>query len=174
MRHRTGLRTGRRPHRIRGCASGSNAGKEVSSLSRTDSLFPSTSSRKRLLEFRPDVIHTADPASLGIAAIYHADVLKLPGMIVSTIPGFRNTCTTIGGSEPLTWKLLRLRHNKAEVNLSTSTPMLEELRSHAIERVHLWPPAVDTEFFHPRFSSLVMCEKLSQGRVEDPLLLCVG
>jgi hypothetical protein len=127
-----------------------------------------------LLEFRPDVIHTADPASLGIAAIYHADVLKLPGMIVSTIPGFRNTCTTIGGSEPLTWKLLRLRHNKAEVNLSTSTPMLEELRSHAIERVHLWPPAVDTEFFHPRFSSLVMCEKLSQGRVEDPLLLCVG
>jgi glycosyltransferase involved in cell wall biosynthesis len=137
--------------------------------------FPGASIRKRLLEFQPDVIHTADPASLGIAAIYYADVLKLP-LVVSyhtRLPKYLHYYG-LGGLEPLTWKLLRLRHNKADVNLCTSTPMLEELRSHGIERVHLWPPAVDTEFFHPRFSSRVMREKLSQGCVEDPLLLYVG
>src|SRR5271165_2067649 len=137
--------------------------------------FPSASFRRRLLEFQPDVIHTADPASLGIAAIYYADVLQLP-LVVSyhtRLPKYLHYYG-LGALEPLTWKLLRLRHNKADVNLCTSTPMMEELRSHGIERVRLWPPAVDTEVFHPRFSSVAMREKLSNGGVEDPLLLYVG
>src|SRR5208283_162757 len=137
--------------------------------------FPSPSIRRRLVEFQPDVIHTADPASLGIAAIYYADVLKLP-LVVSyhtRLPKYLHYYG-LGALELLTWKLMRLRHNKADVNLCTSTPMLEELRSHGIERVHLWPPAVDTELFHPRFSCPAMRAKLSCGYVEDPLFLYVG
>ncbi len=137
--------------------------------------FPSASFRRRLVEFRPDVIHTADPASLGIAAIYYADVLKLP-LVVSyhtRLPKYLHYYG-LGVLEPLTWKLLRLRHHKADVNLCTSTPMMEELRSHGIERVHLWPPAVDTDLFHPRFASRTMRNRLSFGCPEDPLLLYVG
>lgn len=43
--------------------------------------FPRGSIRQKLLEFKPDLIHVADPSCLGIAGIYYGDVLGLPLVI---------------------------------------------------------------------------------------------
>ena len=137
--------------------------------------FPRASIRQQLLTFAPDVIHAVDATCLGAAAVYYADVLDLP-LVVSyhtRLPKYLRYYG-MGALEPLAYALLRFRHNRAQVNVCTSSVMVDELRAHGISQVHLWPKAVDTEAFHPRFASLAMREWLSQGQPERPLLLYVG
>jgi glycosyltransferase involved in cell wall biosynthesis len=137
--------------------------------------FPRPFIRQRLLDFKPDVIHAADPACLGVAGVYYSDVLRLP-LVVSyhtRLPKYLHYYG-LGRCEPAVWKLMRVRHNKADLNLCTSEAMVDELQFHGIERVRLWPPAVDTEVFHPRFASCKARAELSGGHPEAPLLVYVG
>jgi glycosyltransferase involved in cell wall biosynthesis len=76
--------------------------------------------------------------------------------------------------EGVMWELIKASHNQAQLNLCTSTAMVEELREHGIERLDLWQRGVDTETFHPELASLEMRSHLSQGHPESPLLLYVG
>jgi glycosyltransferase involved in cell wall biosynthesis len=131
--------------------------------------------RKILTEFQPHLIHVADPVLLGIAGIYYADVLHIP-LVASyhtKLPQYLHYYG-LGAFEALVWRLIRVRHSRAELNLCTSSAMLEELRAHGIGRLHLWPPAVDTEAFHPRFALRAAREFLSQGYPDNPLLVYVG
>jgi glycosyltransferase involved in cell wall biosynthesis len=52
--------------------------------------------------------------------------------------------------------------------------MIEELRSHGVERLDLWQRGVDTVQFHPKFKSAEMRSRLTQGHPEDTLFLYVG
>jgi len=137
--------------------------------------FPRPFIRQKLIDFRPDLVHVADPACLGLAGIYYSDVLGLP-LVVSyhtRLPKYLKYYG-LGAFEPAVWKLMKLRHNKAQLNLCTSSVMETELRSHGVERVCLWPKAVDTTEFHPRFASREVRSTLSGGHPEDPLFLYVG
>jgi len=131
--------------------------------------------RQKLVEFKPDLIHVADPACLGVAGIYYRDVLGLPLVISyhTRLPKYLHYYG-LSALEPAVWELMKLRHNKAQVNLCTSTVMADELRAHGVERVKLWPKAVDTNEFHPRFASQQMRTWLSQGVPDAPLFLYVG
>jgi glycosyltransferase involved in cell wall biosynthesis len=80
----------------------------------------------------------------------------------------------LGALEGLLWELLKAAHNQAQLNLCTSTAMLEELVNHGIERVDLWQRGVDTEMFQPHLASSQIRSRLSQGNPESPLLLYVG
>lgn len=137
--------------------------------------LPLPSIGRALRTFRPDLIHCADPAVLGIGGIYYAHVLGSP-LVVSyhtRIPKYAQYYG-LGLLEPLGWWLLQLRHCTADLNLCTSSAMQLELESHAIKRVRIWPPAVDTEAFHSRFKSPAMRERLASGHSDEPLLLYVG
>jgi glycosyltransferase involved in cell wall biosynthesis len=137
--------------------------------------FPRASIRRRLTAFQPDLIHVADPCCLGLAGIYYADVLGLPLVISyhTRLPKYLSYYG-LGALEPAVWKLMRVRHNRANLNLCTSSVMLKELGDHGVERVALWPRAVDTGQFHPRFASPEMRSRLSEGHAEAPLFLYVG
>ncbi len=137
--------------------------------------LPRSSIRQNLQEFQPDLIHVADPSCLGVAGIYYSDVLSLPLVISyhTRLPKYLEYYG-LGMLEPAVWKLMRVRHNRAQVNLCTSTVMAEELQHHGVERVALWPKAVDTNEFHPRFASGEMRAWLSNGHADDPLFLYVG
>jgi glycosyltransferase involved in cell wall biosynthesis len=70
-----------------------------------------------------------------------------------------------------------LRHNKANINLCTSSAMVDELKSHGIERVQLWQRGIDTDLFHPGRPAdelVAMRAYLSEDNPEAPLLLYVG
>lgn len=137
--------------------------------------LPRSSIRRKLLEFKPDLIHVADPAILGLAGLYYGDVLHVP-LVASyhtQIPKYVHYYG-FGATEGLVWTLMRARHNRANLNLCTSTAMFEELRANGIERVRLWPPAVNTELFHPRFATSEMRCELAGQLGDAPLFLYVG
>ena len=52
--------------------------------------------------------------------------------------------------------------------------MVDQLRSHCIEQVALWPGGVDADLFHPARRSEEMRARLTEGHPESPLLLYVG
>jgi glycosyltransferase involved in cell wall biosynthesis len=137
--------------------------------------LPRASIRQKLMEFKPDLIHVADPACLGVAGIYYSDVLQLP-LVISYHTRLPKYLAYYGLSalEPAVWQLMKVRHNKAQLNLCTSTVMATELREHGVERAKLWPKAVDTNEFHPRLASNEMRSWLSQGGDGSPLFLYVG
>lgn len=137
--------------------------------------LPRPSIGHALEEFQPDVIHVVNPAVLGLAGLYYAKMLKLP-LIASYhthLPQYLQHYG-LGMLEGLLWELLKTGHNQAQINLCTSTAMMQELTNHGIERVELWQRGVDTELFHPDLASPQMRFHLSQGHPESPLLLYVG
>ena len=136
---------------------------------------PNPSLRPVLEEFQPDLIHVVNPAILGLGGIYYAKALKVP-LVASYhthLPRYLHHYG-LGMLEPLMWELLKGAHNQAELNLCTSSAMVDELRSHGILRVDLWQRGVDTELFEPDLASREMRSRLSEGHPDSPLLLYVG
>jgi len=125
--------------------------------------------------FAPDIIHVVNPAVLGLAGLYYAKAQKI-SLVASYhthLPQYLQHYG-LGMLEGLLWELLKTGHNQAQINLCTSTAMMEELSAHGIERVALWQRGVDTELFHPHLASNEMRIRLSQGHPHSPLLLYVG
>ncbi len=142
--------------------------------------FPRASMRQVLIDFKPDVIHVAEPALLGIAGLYYAGgknggALRLP-LVTSYHTDLPKYLHYYGLQflEPWVWQILRIRHNRATVNLATSHTMVQQLTEHGIERVAFWPGGVDTDLFQPSRRSAAMRDRLSQGHPDSPLLLYIG
>lgn len=142
--------------------------------------FPRASILHVLEDFQPDIVHALEPVCLGIAALHSSGGreggrLRVP-LVVSyhtDLPKYLDYFR-LGFVEPFIWPLLRLRHNRATVNLCTSTAIVQELEEHGIERVALWPGGVDTDRFHPARRSAAMRARLTAGYPESPLLLYAG
>ncbi len=137
--------------------------------------LPRTSMRQKLLEFQPDLLHVFEPALLGVGGIYYSAELHIPLVISyhTNLPAYLRYYR-LGFIEKLTWKLMRLRHRRANLNLCTSTPMIDDLQSHGIDHLALWERAVDADRFHPDAGTAAMRSRLSAGDPERPLLLYVG
>lgn len=125
--------------------------------------------------FQPDIIHAANPAVLGVAGLYYGKKLNIP-LVASYHTHLPKYLQHYGLAmlEGVLWELLKSMHNQADLNLCTSTAMVQELVGHGIERVDLWQRGVDTEMFQPSLASPQMRDRLSQGHPEAPLLLYVG
>ena len=137
--------------------------------------LPPIGTKSAIEKFQPDLIHVVNPAVLGVGGIYYAKTLNIP-LVASYhthLPQYLQHYG-LGALEGVLWELLKAAHNKAELNLCTSSAMVKELVNHGIERVDLWQRGVDTEMFQPHLASKQMRSRLSQGHPEDPLLLYVG
>ena len=137
--------------------------------------LPPIGTKNAIEEFKPDLIHVVNPAFLGVGGIYYAKKLNIP-LVASYhthLPQYLQHYG-LGALEGILWELLKAAHNKAELNLCTSSAMVKELENHGIERVDLWQRGVDTEMFQPHLASTQMRSRLSQGNLNDPLLLYVG
>ena len=142
--------------------------------------LPHASMRQVIRDFKPDVLHVADPALLGVAGLYYGGgknggALHLP-LVVSyhtDLPAYLHYYK-LAFLEPYIWPIMRARHNRATLNLGTSTAIVEQLQRHGIERVALWPGGADTERFRPERGTREMRVRLSEGHPDRPLLLYVG
>jgi len=142
--------------------------------------LPRASMRRILTDFKPDILHVADPALLGIAALYYGGgpyggALHQPVVVSyhTDLPQYLHYYG-LGFLERHVWKILRIRHRRAAINLCTSTPMVDQLREHGIERMALWPGGVDAGLFSPERRSPQMRSRLTDGNPDSPLLLYVG
>ena len=137
--------------------------------------IPTPTIGEELEKFQPDLIHAANPAVLGLGGLYYAKKLNTP-LVASYhthLPQYLHHYG-LGMLEGLLWELLKSGHNQANLNLCTSTAMVEELSNHGIERVNLWQRGVDTELFQPHHASLEMRDRLSQGKPNSTILIYVG
>jgi glycosyltransferase involved in cell wall biosynthesis len=137
--------------------------------------LPPIGTKEVIEQFQPDLIHVVNPAVLGLGGIYYAKTLNIP-LVASYhthLPQYLQHYG-LGALEGLLWELLKAAHNQAQLNLCTSTAMVEELSDRGIERVDLWQRGVDTEMFQPHLASAQMRFRLSQGNPDSPLLLYVG
>jgi glycosyltransferase involved in cell wall biosynthesis len=137
--------------------------------------LPRTSMRQKIENFKPDLLHIFEPVLLGVGGIYYSAELSIPLVISyhTNLPAYLRYYK-LGLIERLTRKLMRLRHQRANLNLCTSTAMIEDLRSHGIEDLALWKRAVDTGRFRPGSGTAEMRSRLSGGHPEAPLVLYVG
>lgn len=137
--------------------------------------LPRPSIGQALEDFQPDIVHVVNPAVLGLAGLFYGKSMNLP-LVASYhthLPKYLQHYG-LGMLEGLLWELLRAGHNQAQLNLCTSTAMVDELTAHGILNVDLWQRGVDTEMFQPYLANKEMRSRLSQGHPDAPLLLYVG
>ncbi|MFM7394056.1 MAG: glycosyltransferase family 4 protein [Cyanobium sp.] len=138
--------------------------------------LPRPSVSEALEAFRPDLIHVVNPAVLGLGGIWLAKTRGIP-LVASYhthLPKYLEHYG-MGMLEPLLWELLKAAHNQAQLNLCTSTAMVDELSAKGIQHTALWQRGVDTELFRPDLRSEAMRQRL-HGPYDDTgnLLLYIG
>ena len=138
--------------------------------------LPRPAVSEALDRFQPDLVHVVNPAVLGLGGIWLARTRQLP-LVASYhthLPKYLEYYG-MGMLEPLLWELLKAAHNQAELNLCTSTAMVEELAAKGIEHTALWQRGVDTELFRPELASAAMRQRLHGGHSDTGhLLLYIG
>jgi glycosyltransferase involved in cell wall biosynthesis len=139
---------------------------------------PSPVLAERLEMFKPDIVHFINPFAFGFRCY---DVLQKCGPRVPTLFSFHTLYGEFVKRYKLLWPLskvlwwmTRQYHNRADMNMTVSTAMLEDLERRGFQRMRLWPPAVDSELFHPGRKNPAMRNRLSHGDPEKPLLVTVS
>lgn len=138
--------------------------------------LPRPAVSEALDRFQPDLVHVVNPAVLGLGGIWLARTRQLP-LVASYhthLPKYLEHYG-MGMLEPLLWELLKAAHNQAQLNLCTSTAMVDELAAKGIEHTALWQRGVDTELFRPELADPAMRARL-HGKHSDTgnLLLYIG
>jgi glycosyltransferase involved in cell wall biosynthesis len=136
---------------------------------------PRASMRTKLKAFDPEILHLFEPALLGVGGLYYGRVLKVPVVVSyhTNLPAYLRYYK-LGAIEELTWRLMVERHRRANLNLCTSTAMINDLQSHGVNDLALWERAVDSNLFRPCARSAEMRNFLSNAKPENLLLLYVG
>ena len=130
---------------------------------------------EELRDFRPELIHLVNPASLGLVGMGEAARRHVPVVASyhTDLPGYTHQYGLPFMEGPM-WSYLRFVHNAADLNLAPSRFTRRQLLDHGFKRVRIWGRGVDTERYDPAQRSLAWRERLSAGEPDRPLLLYVG
>lgn len=137
--------------------------------------LPTPNIAREVEEFAPHVVHLVNPvvlAAYGALSAARRDLPMLASFHTDT-PQYADAL----GLAPIRragTKYLRDVHNLAEVNLCTSPQMVARAEQIGIERVDLWPKAIDTQTYRPDRASEEMRARLTDGHPEDRLMIYVG
>lgn len=106
--------------------------------------------RRILADFAPDVVHIASPFLLGWRAVQACQELNIPSVAVyqTEVPAYAARYG-LTGVESMLWGHVRNIHNRATMTLAPSTPTIEQLESHGVDRIAKWARGVDAARFHP-------------------------
>jgi phosphatidylinositol alpha 1,6-mannosyltransferase len=126
--------------------------------------------RAEMLRFRPDVVHIASPAALGLQAARAAEELGTPSVAIyqTDLIGFaeryaaQHATLSLGGARAMTY-LTRRIHTLVDRTLAPSTASLRQLEGLDVPRLGLWPRGVDLEGFHPGFRDEALRGRLAPG-----------
>ena len=110
--------------------------------------------RAEMLRFRPDVVHIASPAMLGLQAARVAEELGIPSVAIyqTDLIGFAERYAKpglgAGGIRAMAYLTHKI-HTLVDRTLAPSTASLRQLEELVIPRLALWPRGVDLDGFHP-------------------------
>ncbi|KGM14112.1 glycosyltransferase family 4 protein [Cellulomonas bogoriensis] len=119
---------------------------------------------RELATFAPDVVHLASPFTTGRPAVRAAARLGIPVVAVyqTDVAGFAGQYH-LGAAAEAAWWHVRAIHDAADVTLAPSQAAADDLTSHGVDRVRLWPRGVDTHRFHPRHRDEALHRRLAPG-----------
>lgn len=135
---------------------------------------------RRIRRMKPDILHVSTPGIMGFIAALASRLWKIP-LVMSYhthLPVYIESYVV----RPkwlqraliwLSWKLLRIQHRWADILLVTSGPIQEEFQRHGMS-AKVWLKGIDTERFHPRHGSGSMRHRMTDGNVDDFLLVYIG
>lgn len=137
--------------------------------------LPTPNIAKQVEEFAPHIVHLVNPVALAAYGALSAARRDLP-MLASFHTDTPQYADALGLAPIRRGGTAYLRevHNLAEVNLCTSPQMVERAEEIGIERVDLWPKAIDTVTYHPDKRSAEIRALLTDGHPEDKLMIYVG
>jgi glycosyltransferase involved in cell wall biosynthesis len=101
-------------------------------------------------EFRPDLVHIATEATLGLGVLRHLLRRKVP-----TVSSFHTNFDQysrhyrVGWAKATIWRYLRWFHNRTRETYVPSRTTIKELEALGFERLVLWPRGVDGTLFRP-------------------------
>lgn len=139
--------------------------------------LPEMKGAKMMERNRPDLIHVTSPGFMLFAGLFYARVMRIPLLLSyhTHLPLYgRNYMGYVPGIEEMAWALLRWVHSRADLTLVTSPQMKEEMEANDIPRVEVWRKGIDTVRFDPKFKSMEMREKMTEGNSDDFLMVYVG
>lgn len=137
--------------------------------------FPSPNIYQAVRRFQPDLVHAIDPGFIGAGALISAKLLNIP-----TVGSYHLSLSRAARDYGLGFLEKPIRglrvwgFNAVDHALAPSRSAKSHLRSHGVRRVGWWRRGVDAQQFHPRFRSVEMRTRLSNGNPQDVLLLYVG
>ena len=100
--------------------------------------------------FRPEIVHIATEATLGLSVLRHVLRRKVP-----TVSSFHTNFDQysdhyrVGWSKGTIWRYLRWFHNRTLETYVPSRATIADLESRGFERLALWPRGVDSTLFRP-------------------------
>ncbi|CAI7731558.1 unnamed protein product [Closterium sp. NIES-54] len=131
-------------------------------------------------KFKPDIIHSTSPGIMCFGAMATAKMTHTPFMLSyhTHVPAYIPKYTFQGLVEPM-WKVIRYLHRGADHAITTSHELAKELTAHnatagGSRQMGVWPKAVDSHKFNPRFRDQETRKLLSGGEVDKPLIVHVG
>lgn len=128
---------------------------------------------RRMDSFRPDLIHVATPAGIGLAGRRYAVNRGIP-LAASYHTNFNLYLADYGLNflEPLYWTYLRWFHRPCACNFCPSRSTMETLRQQGFPHLSIWSRGVDSRVFNPanRDESL----RKAWGAEDKTVLLYVG
>lgn len=137
--------------------------------------LPTPKIAEQLAAFKPDVVHAVNPAWLTAYGVLAAKRRNIP-----LLASFHTQLTAytknlhLSALTPIADKWVSRLHNMADVNLCTSPQMVELAKGIGVERLDLWPKAVDTLTYTPDARSKRMRRRLTDNHPDAPLAVYVG
>jgi glycosyltransferase involved in cell wall biosynthesis len=113
-------------------------------------LPPFGSVRRAIDVFRPELVHIATEATLGLSVLRHVQSRKIP--IVSSFHTNFDQYSRhyrVGWAKGTIWRYLRWFHNRTKETYVPSRTTIEDLEKLGFDRLVLWPRGVDSTLFRP-------------------------
>ncbi|KMT11101.1 hypothetical protein BVRB_5g111830 [Beta vulgaris subsp. vulgaris] len=128
--------------------------------------------------FKPDIIHASSPGIMVFGALAIAKMLSVPIVMSyhTHVPVYIPRYTFSWLVKPM-WLVIKFLHQAADLTLVPSAAIAKDLLAAKVaaeNQIRLWNKGVDSESFHPRFRSLEMRSRLSNGDPDRPLIVHVG
>lgn len=142
--------------------------------------LPSPTVYRELQAFQPDVAHFFHPVTVGLPGFAMAKSMGIPSLIsfhldlARMAQHFNYGPINLGFLTPMADALTKLVFNWGEYSLAPSKQIQREMIALGIKDVGLWKRGVNAVKFNPDFYSDEMRYQMTDGNVDDTLLLYVG